>query len=232
MKELDVIATWFVDTPVLAAEEGEAPTAVDHRRIRCYDPVMDDWLEDPRNLELFMNGSAVVLSVLGIHLTARGAARILWDLIRKQTVASPAGIPSAARLGDASIITDSVSAELTSPELERRVEILEYQMRDSYEQMQNLQSVQKRIRTELNELRRGHAELSADIKRKIDRASQESIEINAVGIPFVVAGIVLGTWPSLWMNPWAVLVMIPVAGLIPTAIWWRGRKLRARQTIG
>lgn len=199
---------------------------------RWYDPVMVDWLEDPRNLELLMNASAVVLSVLGIHLTARGAARILWDLIRKRTVVSPAGIPSGAKLGDASVISDRVSAELTSPELERRVEILEDQIRDSYEQIQNLQSVQKRIRTALNEVRRGHAELSADITRKIDRASQESIEINAVGIPFVVAGIVLGTWPSLWMNPWAVLVMIPLSVLIPTAIWWRDRKLRARRAIG
>ena len=133
---------------------------------------------------------------------------------------------------DAFIIRDSVSAELTSPELERRLEILEHQMRDSYKQIQNLQSVQKRIQTALNELRRGHAELSADITRKIDRASQESIEINAVGIPFVVAGIVLGTWPSLWMNPWAVLVMIPLSALIPTAIWWRGLKLRARRAMG
>lgn len=196
---------------------------------RWYDPVMVDWLEDPRNLELLMNASAVVLSVLGIHLTARGAARILWDLIRKRTVVSPAGIPSGARLGDASIIRDAVSAELTSPELERRLEILEQQMHDSYKQIQNLQSVQNLIRTALDELRRSHAELSADITRKIDRASQESIEINAVGIPFVVAGIVLGTWPSLWMNPWAVLVMILVAALIPTAIWRRDRKLRARR---
>ncbi|WP_413247833.1 hypothetical protein [Sinomonas flava] len=193
---------------------------------------MVDWLGDPRNLELLMNASAVVLSLLGIHLTARGAARILWDLIRKRTVVSPAGIPSGVRLGDASIIRDSVSAELTSPELERRVEILEHQMRDSYEQIQNMQSVQKGIRAALNELRRGHAELDAEMTRKIDRASQESIEINAVGIPFVVAGIVLGTWPSLWMDPWAVLVMIPVSALIPTAIWWRDRKLRARRAIG
>jgi hypothetical protein len=196
---------------------------------RRYDRVMVDWLEDPRNLEILMNASAVVVSVLGIHLTARGAARILWDLLRKRTVVSPAGIPSSARLGDASIIRGSVSAELTSPELERRVEILEHQMRDSYGQIQNLQSVQNLIRTALDELRRSHAELSADITRKINRASQESIEINAVGIPFVVAGIVLGTWPSLWMNPLAVLFMILVAALIPTGIWRRDRKLRARQ---
>ena len=125
-----------------------------------------------------------------------------------------------------------MSAELTSPELERRVEILEHEMHDSYGQIQNLQSVQNLIQTALDELRRNHAELSADITRKIDRASQESIEINAVGIPFVVAGIVLGTWPSLWMNPWTVLVMILVAALIPTEIWRRDRKLRARRAIG
>ncbi|NIJ03449.1 hypothetical protein FHR86_003808 [Paenarthrobacter ilicis] len=190
---------------------------------------MVDWLEDPRNLELLMNLSAVVLSVLGIHLTAPDAARILWDLIGKRTVVSPAGIPPGERFGDASIIRDTVSTELTSPEFERRLEILEQQMHDSYKQIQNLQSVQNRIRTALNEL---HTELGVDITRKIDRASQESIEISAVGIPFVVAGIVLGTWPPLWMNPWAVLVMIPLSMLIPTAIWWRDRKLRARRAIG
>ncbi|MDR6438764.1 plasmid maintenance system antidote protein VapI [Paenarthrobacter nicotinovorans] len=190
------------------------------------------WLQDPQNLELLMNASAVVLSVLGIHLTARGAARILWNLIRKRTVVSPAGIPSESKLGDASIMRDSASVELTSSELERRVEILEHQMLDSNKQVKKLQSAQQGTRSTLNELRKDHTELSEDIDRRIGRASQESIEINAVGIPFVVAGIVLGTWPTLWMNLWTTLALIPLATLVPTSIWWRARKAGARPASG
>lgn len=57
------------------------------------------------------------------------------------------------RVGDAATVRDSVSAELTSPEPERRMEILEQRMCDSYELIENLQSVQKHLRTALNELR-------------------------------------------------------------------------------
>ena len=139
-----------------------------------------------------MNASAMVLSVLGIHLTASGAATNLWNLIRKRTAVSPARVPSEAKLVNLSIMRDSASAEPTSSELERRMEFLEHQMLESYKRAQKLHSVQKVTRAALNELRKDHTELIEDTDRRISRASQESIEINAVGIPFEVAGICSG----------------------------------------
>ncbi|WP_336853892.1 hypothetical protein [Sinomonas albida] len=199
---------------------------------------MTDWLGDPAVLDVIASLSGIALGGVGVHLTAPGAYSRLakavrgsvGDVLRHRIVAAPTGIESGATVSSNITATSEVTAKLSSTDLEARVAILEGEVAQTTDRMKALQSDHRDLKAAQGELLAKFERLATDTQKAIDEIEDRQSEIDAIGLPVVLAGIIVGSWPSAWLNAWAVFAAIGAGTGVAIVSWQASRKHRAARS--